>query len=76
MSPLAELGVVVLIVLIPTVPACFYLGSIVRRRRTIEDVTSGRAPETPFVVLAWVGIAIAVAAFLAVAATLLARAIA
>ena len=74
-APLELLGAAV-IVLIPTVPVGLYLGSVVGRRRDrpLEaDVASGRAPATPFVLIASVGTVITIAVIAVVALTLLAR---
>ena len=74
-APLELLGAA-LIVLIPTVPLGLYLGSVLARRRDrpLEaDIASGRAPETPFVLIASVGMVITIAVIAVVALTLLAR---
>lgn len=80
MDAVRELTVVLVIVLIPTVPVCWYLSAALHRRRagrTAEaEVTSGRASETPFVVIATVGTVIAITAFVGVALALIARAMA
>ena len=80
MDAINELTVVLAIVLLPTVPVCWYLSTALLRRRGARteeaDVTSGRAPETPFVVLATVGMVIAFTALVGVALALVARAVA
>ncbi len=68
-----ELLAIVLIVLVPTVPAALYARAVLGRRRgRAHGVESGRAPETPFVVIAYVS---TVAAVVAVLALLLAVAV-
>lgn len=80
MNSTLELLAVVAIILVPTLPASVYLAASLRRRRSArseaQDVAAGRAPETPFVVIATVGTAVAGVAVLGVAITLLARALA
>lgn len=74
-----ELLVVLFIVAVPTVPVCLYVLAVLgrRRQRGLEpEVASGRPAETPFVLLTWVGTAIALTAVVAVAVTLLARTLA
>jgi hypothetical protein len=76
---ISELLVILAIVMLPTAPASLYLAAALRRRRArpeTTEVATGRAPETPFVLIATVGTVIASVAALAVALTLLARAVA
>ena len=73
-----ELLVALFIVAVPTVPACLYVLSVMGRRHERggdADVASGRPPETPFVLIAWVGAIVAVAVVAVVGITLLARAL-
>lgn len=80
MNSTLELLAIVVIISLPTLPASLYLAAALRRRRSarseMRDVAAGRASETPFVVIATVGTAIAGVATLAVALTILARALA
>jgi uncharacterized protein (TIGR03382 family) len=73
-DPLLELATIVVIALIPTVPIAVLGWAFVRRRRrTAADVSSGRAPETPFAALTIVGLVITVAVVFILAATIAAR---
>jgi hypothetical protein len=64
-GPVKELLIVAFIVLVPTVPVTIYVWSLLgRRRERGQEVASGRAPETPFAAITYVGTAIAVVAVL------------
>lgn len=76
MNPGRELAVALVMVLLPTVPACVYLAVVSARQRreeTGESTTTGRSPATPFVLLASVSSVVALAALVAVAVTVAAR---
>lgn len=68
--------VIVAIILGPMVLASLYVAANLKRRRErpeTTEVTAGRAPETPFVVIATVALVIALVAAIAVALTIVAR---